>query len=464
MRSHNPIRAVGAVLLSTVAGLVLLSLLAPPPLAACASLLSQRRPASKASAGAPLERLATAAASAELTSVSSSALGASAAATLRASELSRGSGHPLCDAATLAREVARTARARAPESAVAGRGSATAAVVCIIGAVPDISFFGGLRSLWQSHLFTPQFVTEFESTFDDLDAHFLAPFRYDHVLLFQRGAGLDCALLAAAHRLGWLDAPRAAGGQVVGGSAFLCALLHAGACADRDFWTPRGTRVRVRARDFALPLYLQQDPSLLDAPGWRECEGQQWSLGYTMYSGAAYAHHVFIDDLLASYDFTFKVDADVRFHRRPPADPVAIMRERRCVMAHTAVLPGSLHASCQRGAFAALQRFSKLSGSLSASAGREWCAQAVGPDYFFGNFMGGASSFLRSKANALLNTWLYECDEGYFRSRWGDQASPALYLCHWLDVPSLQGNATPHICDFSDWRRNGVFEHSKAVV
>lgn len=72
--------------------------------------------------------------------------------------------------------------------------------------------------------------------------------------------------------------------------------------------------------------------------------------------------------------------------------------------------------------------------------------------------MGVASALMRSEANALLNIWLYECHDGYLRHRWGDQATPALYLCQWLDIPRL--NATPHVCDFSAWRREGVFEHT----
>ena len=372
--------------------------------------------------------------------------------------------HPVCDAATLTRELTHAGRAVAPRRAESGRGSATAAVVCIIGSVPAASV---AAKLWElgSRLFPPQFVSEFEATFDDLDRNFLAPFHLDHVLLFQRGAGLDCALLAAARRLGWLDAPQAAGGVLVGGNdVLLPCLLGASVCADSDLWTPRGTRVRLRARDFALPIYLQRDPSLLDAPGWRECEGQKWSLGYVLYSGAAYAHHVYTDELLATYDYTFKVDADVRFRRRPPVDPVAVMREQRCVLAHTEVVPGSSHASCQHGAFAALTQFSKKSGSPIASADYSWCSQSHGPDYFYGNLMGGASSFLRSEANTLLNLWLYECDEGFFRSRWGDQVSPTLYLCHWLDIPSLNKSDVSNVCDFSNWRRDGVFEHGKEVL
>jgi hypothetical protein len=225
-----------------------------------------------------------------------------------------------------------------------------------------------------------------------------------------------------------------------------------------DFITPRGTRVRVRARGFPLPRYLQREPTLIDAPGWRTCSGRRWPLGYVLYSGAAFAHHVLTDPLLAEYDFTIKVDTDIRFFRAPPENIVVLMQEHGCAIAHTSVLSGNGDgADCQKGAFAALLRFSELAASPIASRARPWCNRPLGLDYFYGNLMGGASSFLRSEANTLLNVWLYECDEGYFRNRWGDQASPALYICQWLDAPALAD--AEGLCDLSHWRRDGVFEH-----
>ena len=131
------------------------------------------------------------------------------------------------------------------------------------------------------------------------------------------------------------------------------------------------------------------------------------------------------------------------------------MRKQGCAIAHTLIYPGNESVGCQHGSFDALTEFSRLSCSYIASSAHAWCSKEG--DFFYGNLWGGASSFLRSEANTILNIWLYECHNGYFRYRWGDQATPALYVCHWIDAPKL--NALPQVCDFTQWRTDGIFEH-----
>lgn len=371
--------------------------------------------------------------------------------------------HPLCDAATLRAEMASLSRSEPPPQ-MFNRGGATAAAMSVIGIVPPSNILNHLRALFNSRPAGWAIVEEFVTTFPPLDEFFLAPAQVDYVLLYSADTGLDCMVIAAAERLKWRRTSLSGGeAEATRGSDWCRFGFSFGSSASGDYLSPRGTRVKVRARYFALPRYLQRDPSLLENINWRKCASsgpeveRQWPLGYVLYSGAVFAHHLLIDPLLAQYDFTFKVDTDIRFFRAPPEDFILQMRRRGCAIAHTQIYPGSYSSGCQHGAFEALQRFATLADSPSASAAHSWCSAPSGIDYFFGNLMGGASAFLRSEANTLLNVWLYECHDGYFHYRWGDQASPALYMCHWIDAPYL--NASNAVCDFSHWRHSGVFEH-----
>lgn len=87
----------------------------------------------------------------------------------------------------------------------------------------------------------------------------------------------------------------------------------------------------------------------------------------------------------------------------------------RCSFVHSQIYPGSKARSCQENANGALLKFAEGAGLTAASAKYPWCRDT---DYFYGNFVGGTSYFLRSPANTILNTWLYECvPEGYFKHR-----------------------------------------------
>jgi hypothetical protein len=193
----------------------------------------------------------------------------------------------------------------------------------------------------------------------------------------------------------------------------------------------------------------------MDHEDWLKCDGKRRDLSYNLFSGAAFAHHLLLDPLLDTYEFTFKIDVDVNFLEQPDVDPVLAMQSADCAVLHTRLWPGESHHDCQEDAFEYTVEFGKLINYGPRSAQYDWCKKT---DYFYANFLGLSSAVFRSPAAKLFNRWLYECttDRGYFRHRWGDQASYPMYVCQWLDVPNVWDD--PQICDFSRWR-NKVFFH-----
>lgn len=166
--------------------------------------------------------------------------------------------------------------------------------------------------------------------------------------------------------------------------------------------------------------------------------------------------HVLVDPFLANYDVVFKLDSDIQFKSTPPQNPVKTMVRKGCIMAHTHISNGLRDTSCNEGGDKALYRFSALGNVSSPLSGtREWCKT---PQYFYGNLMGYTTSYMFSPMNAILSTWLYECHDGFFKKRWGDQPPMTLYMCQQHDIVNISNS--PLVCDFSAWR-NTYFTHKK---
>jgi hypothetical protein len=360
--------------------------------------------------------------------------------------------HPLCNASILRSEAAFAAsvpvRPR-PE------GRPSAAAVSILAQLPS-------DALHLSSTIPPFVLQDFRAHAHSFDRYLLRPFRMDFVVLYQDGAGMDAAIIDIFTALRWQRVNDTGRPTQTGAAGALQHPAHGpggrrtAVTASGDYITPHGPRVLLRARPFNLPRYLQNDPSLLTRPDWGICANRTWTLSYRLYAGAAFASHVLVDPVLAPYDITFKLDADLLFVRRPSVDPVAAMAAKGCDWAHSKIYfprtNGPFRDSeCHAGSRNALMEYSRTAGTPEpASARHAWCHA---PAIFYGNFVGYTSAYLRSPRNAVLATWLYECQDSYFRLRWGDQTPMSMFLCQAHDIVDVHNSRA--ICDFSSWRGKG---------
>jgi hypothetical protein len=358
--------------------------------------------------------------------------------------------HPLCHSATLRSEVALAQALPARPRSTPRR----AAAVTLLGRLPPSRKDGGAPE----YLTKPRYNSnetstrphdslflDFLSYANTFDEHFLAPLGIDYVVLYQSRAGLGCDIAAIFDKLGWIrSAP-------TNSTSERLTTLAGVTCGSGDFRTSLGTLVMLRARPLPFPRYIQAEPARLRDHKWGSCAGSWWTPDYRLYAGAAYASHVLVDPVLAPYDITFKIDADIEFFTRPPQNPVAVMEHQGCVWAQSAIRKpgaGAGGKDCHDGALEALERFNKEAGLPPPPSGRhEWCSH---PFIFYGNFVAYASEYLRSPLNVILATWFYECHDGYFRARWGDQTPMAMFLCQHEDIEDVYNASS--ICDFSKWR------------
>jgi hypothetical protein len=324
-----------------------------------------------------------------------------------------------------------------PGATYGGGSQRNAAAVIILGSLePD---FGGMAVF-----------RDLRANFGALDEHLLSPHGMALVVLYDFPATPDEIvfeqLLALFGELSWA---RQAG-------AFNTSVTPEG-----EWRSPRGTRVLVKGRRFELPLYVKNEPQLLERQDWLGCAGTRRSLSYNLYSGAVFSHHLLFEPLLDQFDFLFKVDTDIRFLRRAPEAPAAVMQQQGCLFLHSQIVSilFERHGSdCNNGVLDATDTFSRILGTAPASASHRWCRDV---DYFFGNFVGHNLRFSASPSLLYFNRWLYECvKDGYFRYRWGDQAPWPMYLCLSRDIPDLDNNSD--ICSLQSWREN-VFHHGRTL-
>jgi hypothetical protein len=275
--------------------------------------------------------------------------------------------------------------------------------------------------------------------FKNLDKFFLHPFRIDYIVVTPSDATLkvDFNFLIET-----LDLKRFAG---------RFDFIFDKTCVD-IFQSNIGTRVIFYRRTFKLPDYLLKNLSRLDDPDWLYCAGKKWALPYVT-TNAYNTHHLLLDPFLEHYDYTFQVMFDIFFLSQPDVNPIEFMERTGGLFLHTQVFPGDLWHDCQENVYEYTLNFGDLAHYRARSEAYSWCKNT---DWFYGNFVGFSSRFLRSRAAKIFNSYLYECTDGYFKYRWGDQASWTAFLCQWLDIPDLANDS--QIVDFSYWR-NKFFLH-----
>jgi hypothetical protein len=287
---------------------------------------------------------------------------------------------------------------------------------------------------------------DIRNNFPALDEHLLAPHGMVLVVLYDfpaTPAELVAEQLSALfNELSWKRLPDP---------------LRGGHPTDGEWRSLRGTRVIVKGRRFELPLYIKREPQLVDRQDWLGCAGSRPSLSYNLYAGPVWSHHLFFEPLLDQFDFVFKVDTDIRFVRRAPEAPSAVMQKQGCLFMHSkivSILNEQYGSDCNNGVLDTTTAFARLLGNAPASAAYRWCRDV---DYFYGNFIGFNLRFYTSPTQLYFSRWMYECvRDGYFRYRWADQALFPMYLCLARDIPDLANSSD--VCSLQSWR-DSVFIH-----
>ena len=194
-----------------------------------------------------------------------------------------------------------------------------------------------------------------------------------------------------------------------------------------------------------------------------ECASQRWKLDYALYSGAFFTYHLLRMPLIASADFYLKLDTDVLFVQAMPDVWSMIARRDQVAIGYTQFhskrfLKARGWDDCQAGIMAAVQRFAS---AFHAEPLSSWCRDPK-PQFWAGYVMLFNTSFMTNPRVLALSEYLYErAWEGYFRSRWTDQAPYMAFACYALEVPEpgSQNDSTPHIQDLSSLRSH--FVHGK---
>lgn len=223
--------------------------------------------------------------------------------------------------------------------------------------------------------------------------------------------------------------------------------------------TPHQTEVFLQSIIVHLPRYYL---NLRPAPPMR-CGSVRlpaWSLSYAMYSGAVFSYHMMQLPLLKLYDYVLKLDSDIGFLQKAPADIGAVMQKQQCIVAHTSII---MSTTCEAESVPAIAQFAQKQNLTIASINRKWCNGSIMGrtgrvgSIFYGNFLAFSTSYLLDQKVVALAKFLYEdWDRGYFLHRWGDQAPFTLYVCLNANIFNLKNSSL--VCNLKSWRHT-IFEH-----
>ena len=194
----------------------------------------------------------------------------------------------------------------------------------------------------------------------------------------------------------------------------------------------------------------------VDKPMVPKCAGKEWSLAYSMYSGAVFSYHIMQLPILSKFKFMLKLDVDIVFINKMP-DIADILATKGCAIAHSALKDVN---SCERGVIQALKSWSN-SRNESLHLDSEMCSEGRLKRKFYGNFVAFSTEFIRSSILQDLSAYLFhEQSRGYFEYRWGDQGPFAGYACL-LTNTNITANLSNRVfCDMQ-YLRGSFFVHSK---
>jgi hypothetical protein len=207
------------------------------------------------------------------------------------------------------------------------------------------------------------------------------------------------------------------------------------------------------------PVYIQQNPSLLNIPITpRSCQAPKSYIQATRY----YTRELLHLAILKEYDYFIKLDTDILLTRTIPFNLLHDMSVKGAVFAHTAQYLPKGSKTCAMGIQAAVLNFtSTMSSKLNPKSGPPELEQgwrgsmcSVSPevqrdtDEYYTNFVLGLVKFWQSPFVLAFSTFLNEFPEGFFRYRWTDQI-----FWHYAMALFLKGRSfQDYVVDYTDLR------------
>lgn len=153
--------------------------------------------------------------------------------------------------------------------------------------------------------------------------------------------------------------------------------------------TPAQVTVLLVVRRFRLPAFVERASfeDLAKPCGILKCcagdgsgptlsnEEVEMSRQFSLLN-IAFVHHLLLDEpLVDSYDYVFKLDADISFLRDVPSDPGALMRRQGCVIMQSEIMEVGSHLHCVKPLVKTMQKFADLHKIKVRSAHHGWCEQ-----------------------------------------------------------------------------------------
>lgn len=238
--------------------------------------------------------------------------------------------------------------------------------------------------------------------------------------------------------------------------------LPKGSIVWKDNWpdgyykTKFNTTIIIQGMNIELPSYIKVMPSLLDKSDWGICDTLKWSLPYVLYSGAFFTHHLLFSPIIHQYDFFIKMDLDIKWINKLSTNIFLDMKTKNCIFFHSKTENCCL--DCQSSNYEAMLSYGLIHNIIPKGINSKWLKNGT---YFYGNFVGGWVGMFSSKQNLHFSNYLYQSWwHGYFKHRWGDQATWPIMLALWNDIDDLNDS---RICDLS-YMRNNLFVHLNGLL
>lgn len=214
-----------------------------------------------------------------------------------------------------------------------------------------------------------------------------------------------------------------------------------------EYLSPRGTRIFFQA------MYIQLPRKVLGTHKIEPfCAGRTFSIGYALFSGAVFSHHILQMPIIDKFKVFVKMDADLVFKQDVSFDIGQKMINQGCHVMHSVL--EAVWSGCEEGNLKAIRTFASSTGAHKPkSDSYEWCNQGMEGEstsfIIYGNFMGYSRDLIQ-RIRPLASWLYYEWPEGYFMKRWGDQGPSIAFACYALDIPDITNDQK--VCDFSKLR------------
>jgi hypothetical protein len=217
----------------------------------------------------------------------------------------------------------------------------------------------------------------------------------------------------------------------------------------------RSISIFLASTKVKYPKYIRNDPSLLERRkfGPKGCsarltylQGNRW-----------YTHEMLQLQIIQQYDYFFKIDTDIVFHRSPSFHVLQDMKRKGAIFGHTAEYYPDGDPSCATGLLDAVLNFTtqkqqrQQPSSLPSSWKNQICsatdpAMQKSADLYYCNFIIGNVGYFTSPWVLEFGTFLTNYPDGYFTNKWGDQVF--WHFAMGLFVTSFR----QYVADYTDLR------------